>query len=203
MISGMLAAITNWIIHIISSLGYPGVGLLMGIQSAAIPLPSEVIIPFAGFLAQQGRFSILGLAFAGGLGSMVGSWVTYFLGFYGGRPLVLRYGRYILISEQDLNLTERFFQKFGVTSILIGQVLPIVRTFISIPAGLAKLPFFRFSISVFIGSFIWSYVLAEIGSKLGEHWSVLQVYFHKFDIVIVGLIVVLVGVWIYRHIKRV
>jgi len=198
----VLVAITNWITHVIAALGYPGVVLLMGLQTAAIPLPSEVIMPFAGFLVASSHFSVIGLALAGAVGSVLGAWITYALGFYGGRPLVLRYGRFVLLHEHDLELTENFFKKFGVLSIFLGQLLPIVRTFISIPSGLAQLPFVRFSISVFVGSFIWSYVLAFVGSRLGEHWSSLQVYFHKFDLLIIGLVIVVGGFWVYRHVKR-
>src|SRR3989338_6678118 len=120
MIAEILTQISNFVIHVISSLGYTGVALLMAIESAAIPLPSEIIMPFAGFLVESGRFTLVGLSIAGAVGSVIGSVITYALGYYGGRPLIIKYGRYVLISEHDLHLTEKFFQKFGKLSTFIG-----------------------------------------------------------------------------------
>src|SRR3989344_6995933 len=134
MLTNLILAITNFITSTIDQLGYAGVALLMAIESAAIPLPSEIIMPFAGFLVESGRFTLVGLSIAGAVGSVIGSVITYALGYYGGRPLIIKYGRYVLISEHDLHLTEKFFQKFGKLSTFIGRLLPIVRTFISIPA---------------------------------------------------------------------
>jgi membrane protein DedA with SNARE-associated domain len=198
----MIEHITNFIVQTISTLGYGGVVLLMGIESAAIPLPSEVIMPFAGFLVGSGRFNLLGLALAGAFGSLVGSLVTYGLGYYGGRPLVIRYGRYVLISERDLRLTERFFEKFGKVSTLIGRLLPVVRTFISIPAGIGKVPIWSFSFYTFVGSFIWSYFLAWLGWRLGENWHTLEIYFRKFDMLIIALIILFIIWWIRRHLRH-
>ncbi len=202
MIANLLLTITNFITSTISQLGYPGVALLMAVESAAIPLPSEVIMPFAGFLVGSGRFSLLALALAGALGSVIGSLVTYALGYYGGRPLVIKYGRFVLISEHDLNLTEKFFRKFGSLSTFFGRILPVVRTFISIPAGIGQVPIFSFTIYTFLGSFIWSYFLAWLGLRLGEHWKDLEIYFRKFDVAIVIVIVVMIIYWIRRHFKR-
>lgn len=202
MITDLILAITQFITSTIDQLGYFGVGLLMAIESAAIPLPSEVIMPFAGFLVENGRFTLLGLAVAGAVGSIAGSIVTYALGYYGGRPLIIKYGKYILLSEHDLHLTERFFRKYGNLSAFIGRLLPIVRTFISIPAGLGKVPLSSFIFYTFIGSFIWSYLLAWLGFKLGENWHILEDYFRKFDLVIGAIIVIFVIYWIRRHINN-
>jgi membrane protein DedA with SNARE-associated domain len=201
MLTDLLAQITNFITNTISAWGYVGVALLMAIESAAIPLPSEIIMPFAGFLVDSGRFSLMGLGFAGAIGSVIGSWITYFLGYFGGRALITRYGKFVFISEHDLDLTEKFFQRFGTWSTFIGRVLPVVRTFISIPAGIGKVPFWSFTLASFVGSFIWSYFLAWLGFKLGENWHSLEGYFRKFDIVIVALILVAVVWWIHRHIR--
>lgn len=202
MIGHLLSIVTNFVTHTIDIFGYLGVAVLMTIESAAIPLPSEVIMPFSGFLAAAGRFNLLGLALAGALGSVAGSWVTYAIGYYGGRPLVERYGRYLLITHHDLDMSERFFQKFGAWSTFIGRLLPVVRTFISVPAGVAEEPIVSFTIAAFAGSFIWSYFLAWLGMRLGANWNHLSTYFHKFDAVI-GLLV-LAGIiwWIRRHWKH-
>jgi membrane protein DedA with SNARE-associated domain len=201
MFTDIILAITNFIIQTIDSMGYFGVALLMAIESAAVPLPSEIIMPFAGFLVEGGRFNLWGLSVAGAIGSVIGSWVTYALGYYGGRPLIVKYGRYVLITEHDLELTERFFQKFGKLSSFFGRILPIVRTFISIPAGIGKVPFWSFTFYTFVGSLIWSYFLAWLGWKLGENWHSLESYFRKFDLLIGVLIIGFIIYWIRRHIK--
>lgn len=202
MIEQILATLTNFIINIISSLGYSGVGLLMAIESAAIPLPSEVIMPFSGFLVSEGRFTLQGIAVAGAVGSVVGSWVTYWIGKYGGRPLVRRYGKYVLITEHDLDLVDRFFVRFGIWATFIGRILPVVRTYISIPAGIAKVKFWPFTLATLVGSYIWSWLLGWIGFKLGENWENLRQYFRGADVVIVILIVIGLVLWITRHLKN-
>lgn len=201
MVTSILFAITNFITQVIDSMGYTGVALLMAIESAAIPLPSEVIMPFSGFLVESGRFSLLGLAMAGAIGSVIGSAVTYALGYYGGRKLIIRYGRYVLISQKDLELTEKFFARFGAVSSLIGRVLPVVRTFISIPAGIGKVPLKPFLFYTFVGSWVWSYFLAWLGVRLGENWHQLEAYFRKFDLLVGAVILFALGYWIWRHFK--
>ncbi len=193
---------TSLIIRIISTLGYPGVAFLMAIQTMAIPMPSEIILPFAGSLVAQGRFSLVALALVGALGSALGSSLAYYIGYRGGRPLVNRYGRYILISQHDLDLVEKFFQKFGHVSAFFGQLLPVVRSFIAFPAGAAKMDYPRFVAYTFVGSFLWSLVLGYFGMKLGENWSVLREKLHGFDTAIVVLIAVGAAWWVWRHFKR-
>ena len=202
MFTDIILTLTNFITQTISNLGYTGVALLMAIESAAIPLPSEIIMPFSGFLVEGGRFTLLGLALAGAVGSVIGSMVTYALGYYGGRPLILKYGRYVLIFSHDLELTEKFFQKFGKFSVFIGRLLPVVRTFISIPAGIGKVPIWPFVFYAFLGSFFWSYFLAWLGFKLGENWQTLESYFRRFDAVVVIVIVIVIAWWIRRHLKN-
>jgi len=174
----------------------------MAIESAAIPLPSEVIMPFAGFLASEGRFTLFGISLAGAAGSVLGSWATYFLGKYGGRPLIVKYGRWVLITEHDLNLADNFFAKYGTWAAFIGRVLPVIRTYISIPAGIARVKFWSFTIATFVGSFIWSYLLGWIGFKLGENWESLSGYFHQVDWIIAILIVIGAAWWVRRHWKN-
>ena len=134
----------------------------MGIESAAIPLPSEVIMPFSGFLVSEGRFTLFGIALAGAVGSVIGSWATFWIGRYGGRPLIIKYGRWVLITEHDLNLVDNFFSKYGLWATFIGRVLPVFRTYISIPAGIAKVKFWPFTAACFIGSSFHSRFIASI-----------------------------------------
>ncbi len=201
MITQLLTLVTSFIITIIGSLGYAGVALLMAVESAAVPLPSEVIMPFAGYLAGEGRFTLWGLALAGGFGSMIGSWITYLIGRRGGRPLIEKYGTYVLISKHDLELADRFFVRYGLLSTFIGRLLPVVRTFISIPAGIARVPLWKFLGLSFVGSVVWSYVLAWFGYKLGPAWITLRERAHWLDVVIVVLIVVGAVWWVYRHVR--
>jgi len=199
--STILAALGHFIISTISSLGYPGVALLMAIESANIPLPSEVIMPFSGFLASTGRFVLVLVALAGATGELAGALFSYYLGAKGGRPLIEKYGRYILMSRRDLDAADRWFKRRGNITIFVGRLLPVVRTFISLPAGIARVNLGTFSLYTFAGSIIWSYFLALVGFKLGENWDSLKVYFHRADLVIGILIVLGIGYWVYRHIK--
>jgi membrane protein DedA with SNARE-associated domain len=145
---------------------------------------------------------VQGIALAGAIGSVFGSWATYFLGKYGGRPLIRRYGRYVLISEHDLEIADRFFNKFGIWATFLGRVLPVVRTYISIPAGISRVRFWPFTFATFIGSYIWSLFLGWIGFKLGENWTVLREYFHEADYIILAVILVLGAWWLAGHLKR-
>ncbi len=200
--SSIISALTNFIVHVISAAGYTGVATLMAIESAAIPLPSEIIMPFAGFLAGEGRFNLWLLALAGGAGSAIGSTITYWLGRYGGRPLIERYGKYVLISQQDLDIADRFFARFGPQSAFIGRLLPVVRTFISVPAGIARVKFVPFIFYSFLGSVIWSWVLAYIGLRLGGEWVQLHERAKSLDYLIIILIVVGLVWWVRRHLKH-
>src|SRR5512136_2222772 len=150
---------------VISSMGYGGVVLLMGIESACIPLPSEIIMPFAGYLVYQGQFTLLGAGFWGAVGCVVGSIPAYYLGLYGGRPIIERYGKYVLISHHDLDIADRWFERWGDWAIFFSRLLPVVRTFISFPAGVAKMNVPRFIVYNFVRSFPWCLGLAYIGMK--------------------------------------
>lgn len=200
--SYIISLITTFIINTISSLGYFGVGALMALESACVPLPSEVIMPFAGFLAAQGRFSLLGVTLAGALGCVVGSIIAYAVGAWGGRGFIEKYGKYILISHHDLTLADNFFNKYGSGAIFFSRLLPVIRTFISLPAGIAKMDFPKFAVYSFLGSLPWSFGLAYLGKILGDHWNTLGVYFHKFDFVIVVVIIVFVAWYVRRHLKN-
>lgn len=202
MITTLLTIITNFIIQVISTLGYFGIVLLMAIQTMAIPMPSEVIMPFAGFLASTGRFNLVLIAIFGAIGSCVGSSVAYFIGYKGGRPLVEKYGRMILISEHDLNIADRFFNRFGALAGFVGMLLPVVRSFISFPAGISKTPIKKYLAFVFAGSFIWCLALAFVGMKLGENWVTLREKFKSLDYFIVVLIIIGGAWWVWRHLKN-
>lgn len=201
MVGVTINAITQFIINGISSMGYYGIGVMMAIESACIPLPSEIIMPFAGFLVAQGKFSLFGVALTGALGCVVGSIIAYAVGIWGGRKFIEKYGKYILISHHDLDIADKFFNKYGSSAIFFSRLLPVVRTFISLPAGIAKMNFNKFVIYTFLGSLPWCWALAYLGKKLGDHWDALGVYFHKFDFVIVIIIFLGIIWYIWRHVN--
>jgi membrane protein DedA with SNARE-associated domain len=208
LISKLIAFLAALIIGVISVLGYPGILLLMAIESACIPLPSEVIMPFSGALivpsvaAQYHRepFSLLLVATVGALGCNVGSFIAYAVGYYGGRPLVEKYGSYLLMTRHDIDRAERFFARYGDITVFVSRMLPVVRTFIALPAGAARMPQLRFHIYTFVGSWPWCLGLAWVGMKLGERWQTdprLKTWFHRFDVVILAVIVIAM-VWFVR-----
>src|SRR5919108_367448 len=184
MIEKILAALSAFVIYVISTSGYLGIVLLMAIESACIPLPSEVIMPFSGYLVSQGRFNLWWVATAGAIGCNVGSVIAYEIGYFGGRPLVERFGAWIWISRHELELADRFFARFGNLAVFISRLLPVIRTFIALPAGVARMPRVPFHIYTFLGSWPWCLGLAYLGMKAGEHWDYLREYFHQFDVVI-------------------
>ena len=202
MIARIIEILASYVIAVISSAGYIGVISLMAIESACIPLPSEIIMPFSGYLVFRGDFDLLWVALAGAFGCVVGSVPAYYLGLYGGRPLIERYGKYVLISHHDLDIADRWFARYGDWAIFFSRLLPVVRTFISFPAGVARMNVSRFVIYTFIGSFPWCLGLAYIGMKLGENWDTLGVYFHEFDIVIGILIGAGIIYYLWRHLRN-
>jgi membrane protein DedA with SNARE-associated domain len=199
--NGPLAIVAGFITGTIAALGYGGVALLMAIESACIPLPSEIIMPFAGYLASTGQLDLLGVAVAGAIGCNLGSAVAYWVGARGGRAFILRHGRWVLMSPADLHHAERFFARFGGAAVLIGRLLPVVRTFIALPAGIARMPLVRFHIYTFVGSLPWCYALAWVGKQLGAQWESdprLAAMLHRFDFAIAG-VVVLAAAWFVWH----
>jgi membrane protein DedA with SNARE-associated domain len=202
MVEKILAVLAAAIIDIILRLGYGGIVLLMAVESACIPLPSEIIMPFSGYLASTGTMRMWGVALAGAVGCVLGSLAAYYAGAWGGRPLVERYGRYVLISHHDLDLADRWFQRHGDITIFVGRLLPVVRTFIAFPAGISRMVMVRFVVYTFVGSLIWCGALAWVGRKLGEHWNTLGAYFHRFDVVIGLLLTVAIAWYVRRHIKH-
>ena len=205
MLQHITAAIAGFIVATISASGYIGIAGLMAIESACIPIPSEIIMPFSGYLASTGRFDLLLAATAGALGCNVGSTVAYAIGLYGGRPVVERWGSYILISRRDLDDADRFFARYGGIAVLAGRLLPVIRTFIALPAGIARLSQLRFQVYTFVGSWPWCFALAYVGYKLGQRWNTdprLQAVMHRFDWVVVTVIVLGLCWYVWRHFRR-
>jgi membrane protein DedA with SNARE-associated domain len=198
----ILTFLVPWITAIISHIGYPGVALLMAVESACIPLPSEIIMPFAGYLVYTGRFSLFWVATAGAIGCNIGSAFAYWIGAYGGRPLVEKYGSYILLDRRDLDRTTRFFERFGTITVLVARLLPVVRTFIALPAGIARMPQLKFHFYTFIGSWPWCFALAYAGMKLGNAWDTdprLKHILHKSDAAILLLLIAGLVWFIWTH----
>jgi membrane protein DedA with SNARE-associated domain len=192
MIDQVISALASWIVAVISAAGYFGVALLMAIESACIPLPSEVIMPFAGYLVSLGKFSLIGAATAGAIGCNIGSTVAYYVAAIGGRPVLDRWGKYVLISPTELERTDRFFARYGAATVFFGRLLPVVRTFIAFPAGLARMPMLKFQIYTFLGSWPWCFALAYIGYLLGARWDsdpTFRKLFHDFDALVVVAVV--------------
>jgi membrane protein DedA with SNARE-associated domain len=203
----MIELIGSWIIHFISSLGYVGVFILMTLESACIPIPSEVTMPFSGSLIASGRFDLWILVMVGTIGNLTGSLLAYWLGAWGQetvvRKVIVKYGKYLLISEHEYDRSERWFRNHGEFVVFGSRVLPIVRTFISLPAVVAKMNLTKFIVYTTVGSLIWTFVLTNIGVMLGANWPSLEGYFRKFDVVIAVACVALVAWYISRKVKHI
>jgi len=205
MIAKLIEFLSGIIVAVISTLGYSGIVLLMAIESACIPLPSEIIMPFSGYLVSTGEMNIWLVGIAGAVGCVLGSLVAYWVGSKGGRPLIEKYGRYVLVSPHDLDLADRWFANYGEVIVFVSRLLPAIRTFIAFPAGVARMNLKRFVIYTFAGSLPWCLGLAYIGQKLGEKWNqdeTLKTWFHRFDFVIGIVGVLLGGWWIWRHVRH-
>jgi membrane protein DedA with SNARE-associated domain len=203
MIARIIEILSGFIVATISLLGYSGIVLLMAIESACIPLPSEIIMPFSGYLVSTGQMNLWAVGVAGAVGCVLGSLVAYWVGMYGGRPLIEKYGRYVLVSRHDLDMADRWFSTHGEIIVFVSRLLPAIRTFIAFPAGVARMNLKRFVIYTFAGSLPWCLALAYVGQKLGEQWNkddTLKTWFHRFDFLIGIAAVLLAGWWIWRHI---
>jgi membrane protein DedA with SNARE-associated domain len=202
MIARILSLLSAFVIYVISTGGYAGIVLLMAIESACIPLPSEVIMPFSGYLVYTGRFNLLWVATAGALGCNLGSVAAYEVGAYGGRRLVEKYGGYILMTDRELAWADHFFARYGNAAVFLGRLLPVIRTFIALPAGIARMPRVRFHVYTFLGSWPWCFGLAYLGMLAGENWQYLGKYFHRFD-AIIGAVIAIGAVWfVWMHWKH-
>ena len=204
-----MVGIETWFLEIITDvydvMGWPGVVFLMAIESAAVPFPSELIMPLAGWLLIEAKgdsaWMVWMAALYGALGNLLGSWVAYWISYKGGRPLLEKYGKYVLVTQHEVDQAEEWFQKYGELAVLASRMLPVVRTFISVPAGIARMNFLKFSFYTFIGSYPWSLGLAYGGFKLGENWEDLRRVMRPFDFPIAGIILVVVAWFIYHRIK--
>ena len=205
MVAKIIGILSTLIVATISKLGYSGIVMLMAIESACIPLPSEIIMPFSGYLVSRGEMNLWAVGVAGAVGCVLGSLVAYWAGMYGGRPFIEKYGRYILLSRHDLDLADRWFSRYGEAIVFTSRLLPVICTFIAFPAGVARMNLTKFVVYTFAGSLPWCLGLAYVGQKLGEQWNKddrLKTWFHRFDFII-GIIFVLLAVWwVWRHIKH-
>jgi len=199
----LISAMSAWIVAVIAELGYGGVALLMAIESACIPLPSEVTMPFAGYLVATGRFNLQMVAIAGAVGCLIGSYGAYYVGASGGRWFLERYGRYVLIAPHELEVADRFFARWGGATVFWSRLLPVVRTFIAFPAGVARMRLLPFTIYTLVGSYLWCLALAYAGLQLGAHWKELGPWFHRFDGIIGLALIAAAGYAIYRRIRSI
>ena len=200
-ITDIIAWMAGWIVAVISWGGYWGIAVLMAIESACIPLPSEIIMPFGGYLVSTGQLNLELVATAGAIGCNIGSIPAYAMGQYGGRAGVERFGRYVFMNVDDLDRAERFFQRWGGLAVLICRMLPVVRSFIAFPAGMARMRQFPFHLYTFIGSWPFCWALAWVGMKLGEQWDSdprVKTWFHRLDAIVILAILLGLG-WIIHH----
>ncbi|OGN01198.1 MAG: hypothetical protein A3I26_03695 [Candidatus Yanofskybacteria bacterium RIFCSPLOWO2_02_FULL_43_10] len=198
----IITQISEFALNIIGRTGYAGVFLLSALESAAIPIPSEVVVPFSGFLAVSGRFNIWLIILAATAANLAGSVILFWIGRSGGRWFLERYGKYVLIHKRDLEKGDRWFSRYGNKAIFWSRMLPVVRTFISLPAGVSGINFSKFCFLTFLGSLPWNAALAVIGYKAGENWNILHAYFRKADMFIAASVVLAVGWYVWKHLKN-
>jgi membrane protein DedA with SNARE-associated domain len=204
-VARIIEILSGFIVLTISTMGYAGVVLLMAIESACIPLPSEIIMPFSGYLVSKGEMNLWLVGIAGAVGCVLGSLVAYWVGMYGGCPFIEKYGRYVLLSRHDLDIADRWFEHYGEVIVFVSRLLPAIRTFIAFPAGVARMNLTRFVIYTFAGSLPWCLGLAYVGQKLGEQWDkddTLKTWFHRFDFLIGIALLLAVVWWVWRHIRH-
>ncbi|MEK7647218.1 MAG: DedA family protein [Patescibacteria group bacterium] len=202
MISAIIAILVKFVVAAVTAAGYFSVFFLMALESCGIPIPSEVIMPFSGFLVVKGQFAFWPVAFFGALGNLAGSWLAYWIGLKGGRPLIEKYGKYIFLSEHDLNIADRWFLRYGEWIVFFGRLLPVIRTYISFPAGISKMNFRKFSVYTFVGAFIWSTLFTWLGVKLGNNWEVIREQLHNVDVLIAVLVFLGIVGFVYKHRKH-
>lgn len=194
----MIEGLVNIITSVISSIGYLGIAILMALESMLTPVPSEAVMPFVGYLVMQGKFLFLAAAIVSAIGCLVGGLISYCIGYYGGRPFVNKIGKYFLLDEHHLAWTENWFRKHGEKTIFFSRFIPIVRHFISIPAGTGKMSITKFSTYTLIGSFMWNSILMYAGIKLGENWDLIHKYSTKIDMVLIMIILAGLAYYAWR-----
>ncbi len=190
--------VSNLAVKILETSGYPGAGFLMALESMIAPVPSEAVMPFVGFLVADKKWDLTSSILATSAGSMIGSLLSYAMGYYGGRPFVLKVGKYLFLNVHDLERTEHFFhQRRGTVTLFISRFIPVIRHFVSIPAGTGRMPMLPFLLATLIGATIWNTFLLFCGMKLREHWNIIQKYSHQVDLVIIAILAVII-VWFVR-----
>ncbi|MGV8144151.1 MAG: DedA family protein [Methanothermobacter sp.] len=197
--TGIVETVTNFAIYLIENLGYWGVFMGMTLESACIPIPSEIIMTLAGFVVYEGEMSLLGITVVGVAGNLLGSWIAYFVGLKGGRPFLEKYGKYVLISHNRLEMAHAWFNRYGEKAVFISRFLPLIRTFISLPAGIAEMDLKKFTIYTILGSVPWCFALGYIGTLLGPNWNIIERYFHYLDIIMVVGVIVFIIYLIYKY----
>jgi membrane protein DedA with SNARE-associated domain len=195
----ILGTLSDFIISVIAQLGYVGVFVGMTLESVGFPLPSEVIMPFAGYVVWTGGLTLIGVSLAGTFGCLVGSLIAYYIALWGGRPLLDRYGKYVLIRKKELDRAHEWFEKYGDRAVFVSRLLPVVRTFISYPAGIVRMDVKKFSLYTVLGSFPWCLGLAYIGFLLGPHWTDIEGLFTYLDVLVIVGIIGLVAYLIYHR----
>ncbi|HYF94227.1 MAG TPA: DedA family protein [Symbiobacteriaceae bacterium] len=198
----MLETLFMTVVDFLGQFGYWGIALGMLVESACIPLPSEIVLPFGGFLAARGDITFTEAIIAGQMGGLVGSILAYGIGRYGGRSLLERYGKYVLISKHEIDVADRWFAQRGELTVFLARLMPGVRTFISLPAGVAEMNFGRFLFYSFLGMLPWSFLFTYLGYRLGNHYSLVREYLHRFDLVIIALLAAAVGWFIWYKLRR-
>jgi len=194
--------LVEYIVYGISALGYSGVFLLMALESMIAPVPSEVVMPFAGYLAAQNRFNFWFALIASSLGSVFGSLLSYYMGLYGGRPLISKFGKYLLLEEEHLEWTEKWFRKSGEKTIFISRFVPVVRHLISIPAGVARMAMHKFLLYTFVGATIWNFILLYAGFRLGSHWGKIHEFSKELDVIFIIAVVIFLAYFLWKHHKK-
>jgi len=198
----LLIELAKFASSLISSWGYFGVFSLMALESTMFPLPSELVMPFAGYLAQQGRFDFVLVIIVSALGTVFGSLISYYLGKYGGEPFLERYGKYFLINKKDLQKTHGFFEKHGDKTIFISRFIPVVRHLISLPAGIAEMNLKKFIFFTFLGGLIWNSIVAYLGYYLGKNWNLVHEHTKTFSYIALALILTGIAYFIFKHLKK-
>jgi len=202
LLENVIAPLSAFILATIAAWGYGGIVVCMAIESACIPLPSEIIMPFSGYLVTTGRFTLWGVTLAGAVGNVLGSWVAYWIGMKSGRAAAERMASWHLIRMEEYDRAERWLRKHGLKVAFWTRLLPIVRTFVSLPAGAARVPFWRFTLYTFLGSAPWSLGLAYVGVLFREHWEKIKDVWHGFDLVVVLALLVLFILFLRQHFRR-
>ncbi len=197
----IISTLVSFVVSVIDNAGYAGIFLLMTLEGSFLPVPSEIILPFSGFLVSEGRFSLWIVALIGAVANIVGTMITYSLSRYVGLPFLYKYGRYVLVTRHDIDMAHRLFARFGAPIVFVSRLIPGIRGFVPIPAGVAEMSIPRFVTYVFVGSFLWSLFLTYVGVLIGENWEVVQEYIKPIEIILFILVIMGAAWWIYRHVK--